>query len=198
VGGLITDFSDARTRSCPSGYCSELFVGSAAVILEQSRVALFFPYAAPGMPPVVLGVARIPPGDDAGDPKLLSALDSGPSTATVADGFALRLMQCIDTSGYSAVSFTTDTSSLDLGNCALRFSAQLAESQADPYREPTPLDEAEEDVVTVTAGTVTLPLGGDGARGRALIGMQWEFTVPAGVPAGCSAYLLLDDLRLVP
>jgi hypothetical protein len=202
--GLLSDFSAARVRSCPTGYCAADLVGSQSVSLGEGQInGLVFSYASPGPSPVALGLASTASTTDAGTSQALRvAVTSPPSlsdAASTPDGFALRFGVCVDATGYTAVSFTTDATAEELEACPLRFASQfLAEDAGTAAVQPLDLSKAAP-IVPVTEGTTTSIFGDNAAVGQstALGGMQWEFNLPGGA-RGCNADFTVDDLRLVP
>jgi hypothetical protein len=196
--GLVVDFSEASQRSCPAGFCTHDLVGYDAVSLgEDAPAGLIFPYAPSDIDPVDLGTVD----SDAGRAvwAAVSTAPPAPDATPAPDGFALQFVRCVDTSGYSALSFSIDTTGGDLGGCSLRSAAQLLESDGVGYGVPLPLDEYPGgSAAPVQAGINTLPLSPAGAAStHSLLGLQWEFTVETAHPAGCNAYFTLDDIRLV-
>ena len=199
---ILSDFSAARARPCPTGYCDADLVGSPSVSLGEGEIyGLVFPYASPNVGPVALGLAPSGTATDAGTAQALRVVTPAyPADAPgTPDGFALRFGACIDTKGYTGMSFTTGPTSADVGTCPLRFAAQfLAQDAGSAVVQP--LDESSAvPVVPVTAGTTTLVFSGAagiGLESTALAGMQWELTLPGGA-LGCSADFTIDDIRLV-
>jgi hypothetical protein len=205
-GGLISDFSAARPGYCPPGICSADLVGSVTLSLGVADVlGLVFPYRSGAPDAIVLTLASTTSttstGDAAPGQALRAELVSGPprSDASIAlDGFALQFLECVDTSAYSGVRFTTEG---NLGPCPLRFAVQFEEGDAGTFSTPCPIDQCfANESVLVTAGTTTLMFPADAGAGRdqrggaALAGMQWELSVPAG---GCTADFTIDEIRLV-
>jgi hypothetical protein len=201
--GLLSNFSAARARSCPTGYCAADLVGSPSVSLGEGKIyGLVFPYASPGVGPVALGLAPSGAATDAGTAQALRiSTPAYPADgAGTPDGFALRFGTCIDTKGYTGLSFTTGATAADVGTCPLRFAPEFLAQDAGTAVVQS-LDQSDAaPVVPVTAGTTTLVFSGPAGVGRqstALAGMQWELTLPGGA-LGCSADFTIDDIRLVP
>lgn len=195
MAGLISDFSEARTRSCPAGFCRKELTDAPSVELAGGVGGLIFPYAAPGLVPVALGLDAPDAGGSVSGQALWAGINSGPSPTSVADGFALRFVDCINTSDYSALTFTVDATNGKLGSCPLRFAANLVEGNVGTF-DARPIAESPDlAVVPIEAGSTTLDLRNSPSR-TALTGMQWEFTVPGG-DVGCSAFFRIDDVRLV-
>lgn len=205
--GTIMDFFEAYARACPAGFCSgELANAVEAVTLGEGKFAgLVFPYMASGLEPVHIGVTYPNTTDDPAENALWAVLDSGavPDGATVPsapDGFALEFVRCIDAAPYTAVSFDVTIDDDSIGTCPLKFAANFKEPGSAMLGEAQPLtDVSDSELVVVAPGTVTLPLGPSKQRTghSALGGLQWEFSVPGSDPAGCSAFLTIDDIRLV-
>jgi len=192
AGGLISDFSAARRGLCPAGICSADLVGKPTVSLGVADVmGLIFPYSSPGPDFVALDVvSTTPTGATASDQALRVEVDSRPAQtdASIAhEGFALYLIDCVDASAYSGVSFTTAG---DLGSCPLRFAVQF--KGADGGTSVT-------SGVPVAVGTTVLGFSdGGGAVGvTELAGMQWDIDVPNDQPGACTADFTLDDIELV-
>jgi len=192
AGGLISDFSAARRGICPAGICAADLVGKPTVSLGVADVmGLIFPYSSPGPDFVALDVvSTAPTGDAASGQALRAEVDSRPAQtdASIAhEGFALYLIDCVDASPYSGVSFTTAG---DLGSCPLRFDVQFKE--ADGGTSVT-------SGVAVAAGTTVLGFsdGGSAIGATELAGMQWEVDVPNDRPGACTADFTLDDIELV-
>ena len=201
--GLLSDFSAARARSCPTGYCAADLVGSPSVSLGEGgrSTGLVFPYASPGVGPVALGLAPSGTATDAGTAQALRVSTpaypaDGPGTP---DGFALRFGACVDTKGFTGMSFITGATAADVGTCPLRFAPEfLAQDAGTAVVQPLDQSDAAP-VVPVTAGTTTLAFSGAagiGLESTALAGMQWELTLPGGA-LGCSADFTIDDIRLI-
>jgi hypothetical protein len=195
ANGVVADFSEARERGCPAGYCTRDLVYQPAVELDGKVGGLVFPYASPGVPPVLLGL--VPENDGAApNPRMWAGVQSGPSEVDAVTGFALRTADCIDASGYKTLSFTTDITNGDLGDCELLVAATFVSGDAIEYSEVIPLDRAELAAVPVQAGTTAVPLSARSDR-TGFAGLQWEFAVSGGDPAGCAAYFAIDDLTLL-
>jgi len=206
--GTIADFFEAYSRLCPAGFCSEELANAVeAVTLGEGRFAgLVFPYKSSGLEPVRVGVTYPNTTDDPSENALWAVLASGPApegttAPSVPDGFALELVYCVDAAPYTAVSFEVTADDDSIGTCPLKFAANFKEPGSAMLGEPQPLagGVTDSEVVVVAPGTVTLPLGPSKQRTghSALGGLQWEFSVPGSDPAGCSAYLIIDDIRLV-
>lgn len=205
-GGLLSDFSEARVRSCPTGYCATELVGSDSVSLGEGTDAvkttgLVFPYASSGSFPVLLGLASTVSAADAGTGQALRvATPAYPAGgASTPYGFALRFASCVETKGYKGVSFTAGPTAEDIGTCPLRFAVEFLPADAGSVAVQ-PLDEsAAASIVPVTAGATTLLFGESAgvSQPSVLAGMQWEFTLPGGT-MGCNADFTIDDIRLIP
>jgi hypothetical protein len=202
AGGLISDFSAARRGICPAGICSADLVGKPTVSLGVADVmGLIFPYSSPGPDFVALDVvSTMSSGDAASGQALRAEVNSRPAQtdASVApEGFALYLIDCLDVSAYSGVSFTTGG---NLGGCPLRFAVQLEGGDAGTFIAPCSIDECHAaGSVPVAAGTTTLtfPDSGNAVGPTELAGLQWEVSVPSDHPGGCTADFAVDDIRLV-
>lgn len=207
VGGLVSDFSAARQGRCSAQICPTDVDSLTVSLGVGDLMGLVFPYRSAGLEVITLTpMSTTSIGDAAVGQALRAAMVSGspPTTPAIAhDGFALQFLDnsrsstlggCIDTSDYSAVSFTADG---NLGNCPLRFAAQF---NAGTFSTPCPLDECvATSTLVVAGGTTTLSLPDSGGLGRqtTLAGMQWEFSVPTDRPGGCTADFTIDDIRLV-
>jgi hypothetical protein len=196
--GLVADFSDARPGTCISGLCSPDLVGSPTVSLGTTRIeGVVVPYRSPGLQTIALTLAASQPEGDAAPGQALRAIaDSGslPINASIAyEGFALQFISCLDTSGYSGISFAIAG---NLGSCGLRFAAAFKSADAGTLGVPCPIDECHAaSSVPVVPGTTTLTFAGGSLH--ALAGVQWEVTVPDDPPGGCIADFTIDDIRLV-
>jgi hypothetical protein len=205
--GTIADFFEAHARACPAGFCSgELANAVDAVTLGEGKFAgLVFPYISSGLEPVHVGTTYPNTTDDPSQNALWAVLASGavPGGATVPsapDGFALEFVYCIDAEPYSALSFEVTVDDDSIGTCPLKVAANFKEPGSAMLGEAQPLTGvSDSETVVVAPGTVTLPLGPSKQRTghSALGGLQWEFNVPGADPAGCDAYLTIDDIRLV-
>jgi hypothetical protein len=200
-GGLVSDFSPARPGICPAGICAPDLVGRPTVSLGTAGITgLAFPYGSPGLDAIALTLAATPSEGDATPGQALRALlDSGSLRVDASIGhvgFALQFLACVDTSAFSAVSFTAGGT---LGSCPLRFAAQFKPADAGTLGTPCPVDECfATSSVPVASGTTTLTFA-DAGRGTSnmLAGLQWEVTVPDDPPGGCRADFTIDDIRLV-
>jgi hypothetical protein len=119
-------FLAARRGICPAGDLLADLVGKPTVSSRGGRDGTDLPVrlARPSFAALDV-VSTMPPGDAASGQALRAEVDSGPAQtdASIAhEGFALYLIDCIDASAYSGVTFTTVG---DLGNCPLRFAVQF-------------------------------------------------------------------------
>ena len=157
-----------RPRSLLSdGVLRRRFGGKPVVSLGEGKIyGLVFPYASPGVGPVALGLAPSGTATDAGTAQALRVSTpaypaDGPGTP---DGFALRFGACVDTKGFTGMSFITGATAADVGTCPLRFAPEfLAQDAGTAVVQPLDQSDAAP-VVPVTAGTTTLAF--EWSRGR--------------------------------
>jgi hypothetical protein len=199
--GLISDFSTAKLGNCPAMTCPGPLEGSTTASLGVAGVqGLVFQYQRPES--VVLALALTGDlesvSDDTSALRVVMSYDSlGRDTPKLVAGFAIELLECIDTSAYAALSFRVDG---ELGICPLRFALHPGHA-GDGMGMACPLTQCfAATTVTVMAGITTVPLpdpaGGEDAQ--ALAGMQWELGLPSDGSKRCSADFTIDDIRLVP
>jgi len=200
AGGLVSDFSAAHPQPCPAGVCPVGLVGTPSVYLPVGDTqGLIFPYRSPGLQVAALTLVS------GGSPPytgqaLRVVMNSGALSSTGYDGFALEVVDCLDTSAYSAVTFTTAG---NIGSCRFRFAARFLAGDAGTFSPPCAIDDCSptDNVSVMATGNTTLTFAGSGNGGgsAALAGLQWEFeTNPVDAsPIGCTADFTIDDIRLL-
>ena len=134
-------------------------------------------------------VSTMSAGDAASGQALRAQVDSGPAQAdaSIATGFALYLIDCVDVSAYAGRQLHHRRR---LGNCPWWFAVQF--KGADGGTSVTA-------GVPVAAGMTVSGFSDAGAAGGApeLGGMQWEVDIPNDQSGGCTADFTLDDIQLV-
>jgi len=202
--GRISDFPTARLGRCSEITCPGALAYSTTVSLGDGGVkGLAYSYEKPDSVVLALGLTgdlgRV--SDDASALRVVVSYDSlARAVPTVVGGFAVELIDCVTTAGYTGIGFRTDG---ELGGCPLRFAAHIIDSGrgSGTSSAPCPLDDCFADTATaVTAGLneVSFPVPGGDQPTSALVGMQWELGLPADGARTCAADFTLDDLRLLP
>jgi hypothetical protein len=200
IAGMVSSFSAARDRPCPPGICAADLGFSPAVSFDEADISgIVFAYRSAGLTAIALNLIPTLATSDSGPGQALRAhlvASGSPNSAPAHDGFALRFAECVDTSAYSGVSFTTAG---DLGGCPMRFAVQFEEGDGGTLSPLCPIDECfAPRSVLVAPGTTTLSFLEKGVGGpTALAGVQWEYSVPTDLAVDCTADFTIEEVRLV-
>jgi hypothetical protein len=195
--GLLSDFSTARAGFCPEQTCPATLKDSPTVSLGDGLRGLVYPYRRPAS----VALRLEPTGDltkvsdDTSALRVVVSYDaSGRDPPALVGGFALQLLDCVTTSGFTGVSFRLVG---ELGTCPLRFTARFAARGDDPTTLPCVLDDC------YTATTLAAKIDDNVApvppapNDRVLLGLQWELGLPPDGASTCHADFTIDDVKLV-
>jgi hypothetical protein len=202
---LISDFSTSRAGYCPEATCPATLKDSPTVSLGDPTVSLgrgvrglVYPYRRPASVELTL----TPSGDltkgndpDAALHVVVSYDAAGRDPPPIVGAFALQLLDCVTTSGFTGVSFHLAG---ELGTCPLRFTARFAARGDDPTTLPCALDDcyaATTLAATTGDNTAFLPAA---PNDRVFLGLQWELGPPPNSATTCHADFTIDDVRLEP